>query len=99
MLYPIFFNKNKYNKYDEGYNYNNYLKLFEIDKNLYERDPDFDAFNKHNITHKDLCKHVEINVKDLILEERYNYLYPNNASLGKSNCRMNDSNFDLERKN
>ena len=99
ISYPIFFNKHKYNAYEDGINNNNYTKLFEIGKQLHEDDPDFDTFNKDNIIYKELCKRVEIDGKDLVLEERYNYLYPNNVSLCESNCTMNNTDFELQRIN
>ena len=99
ISYPIFFNKHKYNAYEDGINNNNYTKLFQIGKMLHEDDPDFDTFNKDNIIYKELCKRVEIDGKDLVLEERYNYLYPNNVSLCESNCTMNNTDFELQRIN
>ena len=99
ISYPISFNKNKFNNYESGYNDNNYLKLFEIGKKLHEKNPEFDTFNKDNIIYKDLCKSVELDGKDLVFEDRYKYLYPNNISLCESNCTMNNTNFELERIN
>ena len=99
ISYPIFFNKNKFNNYEGGINDNNYLKQFKIGKELNNKDPEIDTFNKDNKVYKDLCIGVDINGKDLVLEERLNYLYPNNISLCESNCTMKNTDFELERIN
>ena len=99
ISYPIFFSKNKFNNFETGFNENNYLKQFKMGKELYEKDPKADSFNKDNKIYKDQCYGVEINGKDIVFEERYNILYPNNISLCESNCTMNNTDFDLERIN
>jgi len=99
ISYPILFNKNKNDQLEKGNHRYNYTKLFEIGKELHERDPEIDTFNKNNKVYKDLCYGLEIDGKDLVLEERYNYLYPNNISLCESNCTINNTDFDLERIN
>ena len=99
ISYPIFYNKNKFNNYISGQNENNYLKQFMIGKDLHSKNSEIDTFNKDNKIYKDICIGVEINGKDLVLEERYNYLYPNNVSLCESNCTMKNTDFDLQRIN
>ena len=99
ISYPIFYNKNKYDNYQSGKNYNNYLKQFMIGKDLHSKNSEIDTFNKDNKVYKDMCIGVEINGKDLVLEERYDYLYPNNVSLCESNCTMKNTDFDLQRIN
>ena len=99
ISYPIFYNKNKYNNFILGQNYNNYLKQFIIGKNLHSKNEEIDTFNKDNKVYKDICIGVEINGKDLVYEDRYNYLYPNNVSLCESNCTMKNTDFDLQRIN
>ena len=99
VSYPISFNKNKFNNYETGINNNKYLKQFEIGKKLHQQNPDIDTFNKDNIVYKDICLGIEIDGKDLVLEDRYNYLYPNNVTLCESNCTMDKTDFDLERIN
>ena len=97
ISYPIFFNKNNFNNYKEGVNQNNYKEKFDIGKDLYNKNNKIDTFNYNNTIYKDMCIGVEINGKDLILEDRYKYLYPNNVSLCESNCTINNTDFDLER--
>ena len=99
ISYPLTFNKNNFNNLESELNTYNYSKLFEMGKELHEKNPEYDTFNKDNILYKDLCKGVEINKKDIVLEDRYKYLYPNNISLCESNCTMNNTDFDLERIN
>ena len=99
ISYPIVSNKNNFNNYESGVNDNDYLKKFNIGKLLHNKDPEIDTFNKENKIYKDICIGVELNGKDLVLEERYNYLYPNNISLCESNCTMKNTDFDLERIN
>ena len=99
ISYPIFFNKNKFNNFQEGFNDNNYLKQFKIGKELNAKDPEIDTFNKDNKIYKDLCLGLELDGKDLVFEDRYTYLYPNNKSLCESNCTMNNTDFNLERIN
>ena len=99
ISYPIFYNKNKYDNYQMGKNYNNYLKQFLLGKDLHAKNEELDTFNKNNKVYRDLCLGIEINGKDLVLEDRYNYLYPNNVSLCESNCTMKNTDFDLQRIN
>jgi len=47
--------------------------------------------------YKELCVSVEIDGKDLVLEDRYKNLYPNDALLCESNCTYNHTEFELER--
>ena len=99
ISYPIFFNKNRFNNFAGGINANDYIKKFQIGKELHAKDAEIDTFNKDNKVYKDLCVGIELNGKDLVLEERYDYLYPNNVSLCESNCTMKNTDFDLERIN
>ena len=99
ISYPISLNKNRYNNYETGINDNYYLNRFEIGKLLHQKNSDIDTFNKDNKVYKDICLGIEINGKDLVLEDRYKYLYPNNASLCESNCTMVNTDYDLERIN
>ena len=79
ISYPIVSNKNNFNNYISGINDNDYLKKFNMGKLLHEKNPEIDTFNKENDVYKDICVGAELNGKDLVLEERYNYLYPNNC--------------------
>ena len=99
ISYPITFNKNNFNHFSRGINDNSYLRKFEIGKELHQKNQEIDTFNKENKVYKDICSGVEINGKDLVLEDRYEYLYPNNVSLCESNCTMKSTDYDLERIN
>ena len=95
ISYPL--NLNRFNKYEGGLNQNEYRKRFEIGKKLYLRDNNIDTFNFNNTVYKDYCRSLEIDGKDLVYEDRYKYLYPNDKILCESNCIMNNTNFELER--
>ena len=97
ISYPIVFNKNRFNNYENGKNKNEYKKKFEIGKELHNKNKDIDTFNSNSSVYKDICIGVEIDGKDLVLEDRYKYLYPNNVSLCESNCTIGYTDFDLER--
>ena len=97
ISYPIFFNKNRFNNYIGSSNQNEYKIKFEIGKELHKKNPQIDTFHFNNSVYKDICLGVEIQGKDLVLEDRYQYLYPNNASLCESNCTINYTDYDLER--
>ena len=97
ISYPIAFNKNRYNNYASGFNDNEYKNKFEIGKNLHQINNEFDTFNSNDTLYKDLCTGIEIDGKDLVLEDRFQYLYPNGAVLCESNCTFNKTDFDNER--
>ena len=95
ISYPL--TLNRFNDYEGGLNKNEYRKKFEMGKKLHLRDSNIDTFNVNNTVYKSFCRSVEIDGKDLVYEDRYKYLYPNNKILCESNCIMNNTNFDLER--
>ena len=95
VSYPL--TLNRFNNYIGGLNQNEYRKKFEIGKKLYLRDNNIDTFNFNNTVYKNFCRSLEIDGKDLIFEDRYKYLYPNDKILCESNCIMNNTNFELER--
>ena len=99
ISYPIVFNKNRYNNYESGFNDNEYKKKFDIGKKLHLKDNELDTFNSNDTLYKDLCLGIEIDGKDLVLEDRYQFLYPNGAVLCESNCTFNSTDFDEERIN
>jgi len=95
ISYPL--TLNRFNDYEGGLNKNEFRKKFEMGKKLHLRDSNIDTFNINNTVYKSFCRSVEIDGKDLVYEDRYKYLYPNNKVLCESNCIMNNTNFDLER--
>ena len=95
VSYPL--TLNRFNRYEGAQNLNEYRKKFEMGKKLHLRDNNIDTFNINNTVYKSFCRSVEIDGKDLVYEDRYKYLYPNNKVLCESNCIMNHTNFDLER--
>ena len=76
----------------------NFREKFLLGKELYLQDNEIDIFNYENKIYNDMCYPLEINGKNLILEDRFNYLYPNFAFC-ESNCKYNNTDFILERIN
>ena len=97
ISYPLCLSK--FDKYINGINQNEYRKRFDIGKELYHKDNEIDTFNYNNSIYTHFCKELEINGKDLVFEDRYKYLYPNNKLLCESNCTLNNTDFELERVN
>ena len=81
ISYPLFFNKNKYDDYNSGYNKNEYKKKLEMGKILHQKNNEYDTFNSNNTLYKEFCTGIELVGKDLVFEDRINILYPNGALL------------------
>ena len=97
ISYPLALDK--YDNYINGINKNEYKKLFDIGKELYLKNDKLDTFNFNNTLYKDICTGIEIDGKDLVLEDRYKYLYPNDVFFCEHNCTLNNTDFELERVN
>ena len=97
ISYPLCLSK--FDKYIDNVNQNEYRKKFDMGKELYHKDNTIDTFNYNNTIYTHFCKELEINGKDLVFEDRYKNLYPNNKLLCESNCTYNNTDFDLERVN
>ena len=97
ISYPIFLNK--FDIYEGDINTNEIRKKFNMGKFLHNQDYTIDTFNFNSPLYKNFCRGVEIDGKDLVYEDRYKYLYPNNKLLCESNCTLNNTDFDLERVN
>ena len=57
---------------------------------------DIDIFNINDKIYSDICIAVEVDGKDLVLEDRINYFYPQ-LSLCENNCTYNHTDFINER--
>lgn len=97
ISYPL--TLDKYDNYVNGINKNEYKKLFDIGKELNKKNNKLDTFNYNNTVYKDICTGIEIDGKDLVLEDRYKYLYPDDVFFCEHNCIMNNTDFELERIN
>ena len=75
---------------------NEILDKFSKGKTLNEKDSSIDTFNFNNPIYKDICKAVEIDGKDIILEERIQHLFPN-YSFCESMCDYDYTDFEGER--
>ena len=80
-------NENDLNLVTEKYN---------IGKKINEKYPSVDSFNSKEGIYTDFCSSLEINGKDLALEDRLNVLLPH-YSLCEQNCTYNRTDFEEER--
>ena len=99
ISYPISYTKTKYYEENSGISFNEYDNKFNIGKELHNKNDKIDTFNFNNSVYKDVCINVEINGKDLVLEDRYENLYPNNITLCESNCTYYYTDYELGRIN
>ena len=83
----------------ESNDLNSIREKYRIGKEINELYPDSDTFNSKDNMYTDFCSSIEINGKDLVLEDRYEYLYPNNVSLCENNCSVYYTDYELARVN
>ena len=88
---------NKLRNLDEDINNLNLKEKFLKGKALYIEDKEIDSFNFQNKLYTDVCCPCEINGKDLILEDRFKYLYPLSFTFCESNCIYGHTDFIEER--
>jgi len=69
---------------------------FERGKLLYEKDNSIDSFNYNSSIYSDICYPIEVDGKDLTLENRISYFYPN-YSFCESTCMYDYTDFVNER--
>ena len=69
---------------------------FDIGKTLNEKDKSIDTFNYNNSIYTDICTPVEVEGKDLVLEDRIQSLFPN-YSFCESVCTYDYTDFQGER--
>ena len=69
---------------------------YNLGKEINDHYSSIDTFNSKDNIYTDFCTAVEINGKDLILEDRMNYLLPH-YSLCEKNCSYNHTDFEEER--
>ena len=74
----------------------NLREKFLKGKELYLEDNKIDSFDINNKIYTDMCYSFKLNGKDLILEDRFNYLYPL-FSFCESNCIYDKIDFLNER--
>ena len=72
------------------------MDKFNKGKILYEKDKSIDTFNFNNSIYSDICKSIEFDGKDLVLENRIQSLYPN-YSFCESMCTYDYTDFIGER--
>jgi hypothetical protein len=74
----------------------NIREKFYKGKEIYLENEEIDSFNSESKLYTDMCYPFELNGKDLILEDRFNYLFPE-YSFCESNCIYNRTDFIEER--
>lgn len=74
----------------------NLREKFLKGKEIYIDNEEIDSFDLSNKLYTDICYPFKMNGKDLILEDRLNYLYPF-SSFCESNCIYNKTDFISER--
>lgn len=97
VSYPLFLER--FNDMVGTDNNNEYLEKFNIGKALYEQDSTINTFDYNSFIYKNFCRGLEYNGKDLVFEDRYKNLYPNNVLLCENNCTINNTDFKNKRVN
>ena len=98
ISYPISYTINKFDDINKNGIYKNDIKYkFEIGKTLNKKNNEIDTFNISNKVYNDICTSIELNGADLVLEDRYKYLYPNDLILCENNCTLFYINYTQER--
>ena len=97
VSYPLCLNK--FDKKEGDADENEFREKFDLGKKLHEEDNSIDTFNFNNTIFKDFCRGLEIDGKDLVFEDRYKNLYPNNVLLCENNCTINNTDFENKRIN
>ena len=69
---------------------------FERGKALYEKDKSIDSFNYNSTIYSNICYPIEVDGKDLTLDNRISYFYPN-YSFCESTCVYDYTDFINER--
>ena len=80
----------------ESNDLNSIREKYRIGKEINELYPDSDTFNSKDNMYTDFCSSIEINGKDLVLEDRISFLLPQ-YSLCEENCTFNHTDFKEER--
>ena len=109
ISYPVHDLINKYDKMFKRVRKLEYMKIdltsnnkdslrekLDKGKEIYDEYPSVDIFNINDKIYSDICIAVEVDGKDLVLEDRIDYFYPQ-LSLCENNCTYNRTDFTNER--
>ena len=109
ISYPVHDLINKYDKMFKSVRKLEYIKIdltsnnkdslrekLDKGKEIYDEYPNVDIFDNNNKIYSDICIAVEVDGKDLVLEDRIDYFYPQ-LSLCENNCTYNRTDFTNER--
>ena len=109
ISYPVHDLINKYDKMTLNKRKLEYMKIdltsnnkdslrekLDKGKEIYDEYPNVDIFDINDKIYSDICIAVEVDGKDLVLEDRIEYFYPQ-LSLCENNCTYNHTDFTNER--
>ena len=71
------------------------LVNFNYTKYFYKQG--YDIYDKNSEFYNDFCTPAFVNENDIILEDRKKYIYPNNVTLCKNNCKYKKVDLEEER--
>jgi len=72
------------------------IEKYHIAKKVNEEFPQIDIFNSGDYIYTNYCSSIQINGKDIVIEDRINFLYPHYA-LCEQNCTYNHTDYKEER--
>jgi len=71
------------------------LSNFNYSKYFYKQG--YDIYDKNSEFYNDFCTQAFLNENDMTLEDRKKYIYPNNITLCKNNCKYKKADLEEER--
>ena len=102
ISYTLSYTFKKFDNFSNGINNDkdqNLFEIFKIGKGLFHTNKEINTFNFNNSAYKTICMPYEINGKDLVLENRYDNIFPKNVSLCGTNCTLFYADYEYGRDN
>ena len=72
------------------------LELGNFNYSKYFSNQGYDIYNKSSDFYNDFCSAANLGDNDITLNDRKKYIYPNNVTLCKDNCKYNGVDLDKE---
>ena len=87
---------------NENYYYDVYSPLIDLiisnyNYSIYFIKQGYDIYDKKSDFYNDICSSAFIDKNDITLDDRKKYIYPNNATLCKDNCKYKSINIEEKR--
>ena len=73
------------------------LQLVKFNYSIYFSEQGYDIYDKNSDFYNDFCTVAYQDDNDITLDDRKKYIYPNNVSLCKNNCKYKRVNIDEEK--